>query len=104
MDAEQLEMNETTRKVIQHWHRNWDRAVAGDLTEENIDATNCEYCKTFEECKDCPICKKTGYPDCDSTPYYDVVGIGIGRRHEAIKTAVWAELQFLLQIAYEEDN
>ena len=106
-------MTPETKSVLKHWRENWEKAVMGELTPYDIRGDTCAYCKKYKGCIGCPIMIKTGSDNrecgCMGSPWetvnnstFTVDPVVNKNLTNALKIAVWAELQFLLQIAWEE--
>lgn len=103
-------MTPETILVLRHWRENWDKACDGTLEDIDIDSSKCAYCGSRKEsCTNCPVSIEVGKvkdlqifeTPCNYTPWLSVsCRINIGP--ELLKSAVWAELQFLLGIAWKE--
>jgi len=103
-------MTPETKAVLRHWKNNWLLAVKNCLFGHDIDSDACPYCHKYTKepgyfaCERCPIYKKTKLQFCEDTPHSYVEDYVVNEMHEELKEAVWAELQFLLQIAWEEEE
>lgn len=101
-----------TISVIQHWKGNWHNYAEKGILPR-MGAAHCAYCRKYNRIKPycmssegrCPIYHKTGAMFCDRTPYKrldSVISNDNTENKEELKAAIWAELQFLLDIAYKE--
>ena len=65
-------MDDKTLTALKGSIAKWD-AIA-DGTGADKGGSNCPLCKLFahnEECDGCPVYEKTGYPDCNNSPYFE---------------------------------
>jgi hypothetical protein len=55
---------------IEHWEEN---AAATSPHEANIGSDKCGLCRLYlkDDCKDCPVAKKTGRLGCHGSPYHE---------------------------------
>ena len=72
-------MNAKTLKALRGSIRKWEHIKAG--TEVDLGASNCPLCRLFHKhfnetricCHGCPVMKRTGLPQCRSTPYVNYI-------------------------------
>ena len=68
-------MNRVTKKALKESIAHWRRLATGtQTTSEDIGSENCALCMEFLEndCRDCPIRRKTGRRYCSRSPYDSV--------------------------------
>lgn len=69
----EIQMDKTTREAHEGSVRKWDRILAGEGKDERN--RNCPLCKLFPyRCENskgekCPVYQKTGFTNCNKTPY-----------------------------------
>lgn len=66
---------------------------------------DCAFCvKYFSDCLGCPICKKTGHTECDTTPFREVIHLKIyntknnTKNYGRVFKAISDEINFLINL------
>ena len=101
------EMDRKTLAALKKSIEHWERLASGQLKRgEWIGPDHCSLCKLFYDggCNGCPVAEKTGYNDCQTTPYDIVIAyvdacFGLDRESilnsKGFKSAARKELRFL---------
>lgn len=88
------------RESIAHWRRMFNK---GFLSEDSPEGNECALCKRFtggsERCslhgELCPVFKKSSYPGCRETPYYEAADAFSSGDEKLFKHHAEREFKFL---------
>lgn len=94
MDARTAEALE---KSIKHW---LSHTKVKNLRGLDVHDTGCALCSLFisEECRGCPVAKKTGYPYCVGSPYNSARNAYEDKNLLGFVQKAKAELDFLISL------
>lgn len=95
-------MDERTLTALKGSIHKWEQIRDGKMKDEGT--KNCPLCQLFycDECEGCPIKERTGFQNCENTPYDDMYDGEIALFVNPNPEVILAEIDFLISLLPSE--